>query len=176
MSISLTYTDGLIRSTRKVDELRTRIVQLKKEFLALQAYVGKIGKGIGTVSVSDLGDIPPSMRQREQNFILYSDQFARIGASQALASIFSMPQAQNVLATTTPAQQQMYQQQMYAQLYQQELKKATDIEINFLQGQETAIKTEEEDLENQKQSWDDFNKTCSEGLPKEAEKMAIKTP
>lgn len=172
MSISLTYKPCLLSSTRAIDELGKQIIKLKKEYNDLKAYIGKIGDG--TVSLADLADVPESMRAREQNFILYSDQFARIGASQAIASIFSMPQVQNMFATTSPAQQQMYQQQMYAQLYQQEHKKAVDIEVNMLQEKETEIETRMLDLEDQKRSLADFNKTCSEELPKEAEKMAIK--
>ena len=139
----------LIFAYRKLDINRQRIdlnyllMEITRKLSDLQQYASNIGDG--SVSMSDMMNTPSSMFGRQLMYMQYAHNGALFGAQQKMAMLqpqlsMQMQQMQN------PQYQQMYQQWVFKNLYDQERERMGKQEQKLLNEQEKQIQAEKQKI------------------------------
>mgnify|MGYP004572961443 CR=1 FL=1 len=163
----------LIFAYRKLDinrqrsDLNYRLMEITRKLSDLQQYASNIGDG--SVSMSDMMNTPSSMFGRQLMYMQYAHNGALFGAQQKMAMLqpqlsMQMQQMQN------PQYQQMYQQWVFKNLYDQERERMGKQEQKLLNEQEKQIQAEKQKIETQLKLLDQEYDACKQAEGKEAER------
>ena len=102
---------------RQRSDLNYRLMEITRKLSDLQQYASNIGDG--SVSMSDMMNTPSSMFGRQLMYMQYAHNGALFGAQQKMAML--QPQlAMQMQQMQNPQYQQMYQQWVFKNLYDQE--------------------------------------------------------
>ena len=147
----------LIFAYRKLDinrqrsDLNYRLMEITRKLSDLQQYASNIGDG--SVSMSDMMNTPSSMFGRQLMYMQYAHNGALFGAQQKMAML--QPQlAMQMQQMQNPQYQQMYQQWVFKNLYDQEKQ----------------IQAEKQKIETQLKLLDQEYDACKQAESKEAER------
>lgn len=128
--------------------INARLNEMNQKLQDLQQYAANIADG--SVSISDMANTPASMFNRSMMFMTYSHNAALTSANNNIQMFMTMPNVQAQMAQMQdPNQQQMYQQWIFKNLYQQEREKAAKQEGKLLNEQEKEMQKEKAKLETQ---------------------------
>lgn len=130
---------------RRKNDLNFKLLALKQKLMDLQSYASSIADG--TVSLNDLMKAPPSMFGRMSIFMQYSNQAAMMGAQQKYSMLAMTPGA--IPMVQDPNMQQMYNQMVFKNLYDQEREKSSKLEQKILNEQDKRIQQETARIETQ---------------------------
>ena len=137
---------------RQKNELNYRIVALTRKLNELQQYAANIGDG--TLSMTDMLNVPASMFNRTMAFMMYSHNGALRGAQMNMQMMspqinMQIQQMQQMSQNQDPNAAAMYQNYIFQNLYKQELEKYQKHEQKLLNQQEQEIQQEKARLEAQ---------------------------
>ena len=163
----------LIFAYRKLDinrqrsDLNYRLMEITRKLSDLQQYASNIGDG--SVSMSDMMNTPSSMFGRQLMYMQYAHNAALFGASQQMQMM--QPQiAMQMQQMQNPQYQQMYQQWVFKNLYDQERERMGKQEQKLLNEQEKQIQAEKQKIETQLKLLDQEYDACKQAESKEAER------
>lgn len=163
----------LIFAYRKLDinrqrsDLNYRLMEITRKLSDLQQYASNIGDG--SVSMSDMMNTPSSMFGRQLMYMQYAHNGALFGAQQKMAML--QPQlAMQMQQMQNPQYQQMYQQWVFKNLYDQERERMGKQEQKLLNEQEKQIQAEKQKIETQLKLLDQEYDACKQAEGKEAER------
>ena len=137
---------------RQKNELNYRIVALTRKLNELQQYAANIGDG--TLSMTDMLNVPASMFNRTMAFMMYSHNGALRGAQMNMQMMspqinMQIQQMQQMSQNQDPNAAAMYQNYIFQNLYKQKLEKYQKHEQKLLNQQEQEIQQEKARLEAQ---------------------------
>lgn len=137
---------------RQKNELNYRLVALTRKLNELQQYAANIGDG--TLSMSDMLNVPSSMFNRSMAFMAYSHNGALRGAQMNMQMMspqinMQIQQMQQMSQNQDPNAVTMYQNYIFQNLYKQELEKYQKHEQKLLNQQEQEIQQEKARIEAQ---------------------------
>ena len=147
------------------NDVEYRIMNLTKKLSDLQQYSANIADG--SVSMSDMMNTPSSMFGRQMMYMQYAHNGALMNAQQNMAMMQPMITAQ-MQQMPNPQYQNMYQQWIFKNLYNQGREAMGKQEAKLLNEQEKQIQAENAKLETQLKMIEQEYESV-----KEAEKEAI---
>ncbi len=150
---------------RRKSDLNYRLMELTRKLSDLQQYAANIGDG--SVSMSDMMNTPSSMFGRQLMFMQYAHNGSLFGAQQKFAMIQPIIAAQ--MQQIQPEMQQMYQNWIFKNLYDQERERMGKQEAKLLNEQEKQIQAEKMKIETQLKLLDQELQACKEGEDKSIE-------
>lgn len=150
---------------RRKSDLNYRLMELTRKLSDLQQYAANIGDG--SVSMSDMMNTPSSMFGRRLMFMQYAHNGSLFGAQQKFAMIQPIIAAQ--MQQIQPGMQQMYQNWIFKNLYDQERERMGKQEAKLLNEQEKEIQAEKMKVETQLKLLDQELQACKEGEDKSIE-------
>ena len=150
---------------RRKSDLNYRLMELTRKLSDLQQYAANIGDG--SVSMSDMMNTPSSMFGRQLMFMQYAHNGSLFGAQQKFAMIQPIIAAQ--MQQMQPEMQQMYQNWIFKNLYDQERERMGKQEAKLLNEQEKEIQAEKMKIETQLKLLDQELQACKEGEDKSIE-------
>ncbi len=150
---------------RRKSDLNYRLMELTRKLSDLQQYAANIGDG--SVSMSDMMNTPSSMFGRQLMFMQYAHNGSLFGAQQKFAMIQPIIAAQ--MQQIQPEMQQMYQNWIFKNLYDQERERMGKQEAKLLNEQEKEIQAEKMKIETQLKLLDQELQACKEGEDKSVE-------
>lgn len=150
---------------RRKSDLNYRLMELTRKLSDLQQYAANIGDG--SVSMSDMMNTPSSMFGRQLMFMQYAHNGSLFGAQQKFAMIQPIIAAQ--MQQMQPEMQQMYQNWIFKNLYDQERERMGKQEAKLLNEQEKQIQAEKMKIETQLKLLDQELQACKEGEDKSIE-------
>lgn len=128
--------------------INARLNEMNQKLQDLQQYAANIADG--SVSISDMANTPAAMFNRQLMFMTYSHNGALMSANNNIQQYMMMPNVQAQMSQMQdPNQQQMYQQWIFKNLYQQEREKFSKQEGKLLNEQEKEMQKEKAKLETQ---------------------------
>lgn len=128
--------------------INARLNEMNQKLQDLQQYAANIADG--SVSISDMANTPASMFNRTMMFMTYAHNGALMAANNNVQQFMMLPNVQAQMAQMQdPNQQQMYQQWIFKNLYQQEREKVAKQEGKLLNEQEKEMQKEKAKLETQ---------------------------
>lgn len=151
---------------RMKSQLNLQLMQLRKKLDDLQTYAASIADG--SVSLNDLMKAPASMFGRMSIFMMSSHQAAMQGANQKYMMMSQIPGAMQQMQD--PQMQQVYQQMMFKNLYDQEREKSSKREEKILNQQDTKIQQQVAQIETKLKMYDAEEQKVSEAEDKAAQK------
>lgn len=161
----------LIFAYRKLDinkrrsDLNYRLLQITNKLSDLQQYASNIGDG--SISMSDMMNTPGSMFGRQLMFMNYAHNGALMGAQQKMAAL--QPQLAMQMQQMQPQYQQMYQNLVFKNLYDQERERMGKQEQKLLNEQEKEIQAEKQKIETQLKLLDQEYESCKQAEEKSVE-------
>ncbi len=150
---------------RRKSDLNYRLMELTRKLSDLQQYAANIGDG--SVSMSDMMNTPSSMFGRQLMFMQYAHNGSLFGAQQKFAMMQPVIAAQ--MQQIQPEMQQMYQNWIFKNLYDQERERMGKQEAKLLNEQEKQIQAEKMKIETQLKLLDQELQACKEGEDKSIE-------
>ena len=156
---------------RQISEKEYHLMSLTRKMSELQRYAANIGDG--TVSMSDMLNVPASMLPRSVAFMTYSHNGALRGAQYNMQMMgpqinMQIQQMQQMSQNQNPNAAAMYQKWIFNNLYQQELQKYQKHEEKLLHQQEEEMEQEksriELELKMAKAELDSLNQATKEGV------------
>ncbi len=150
---------------RRKSDLNYRLMELTRKLSDLQQYAANIGDG--SVSMSDMMNTPSSMFGRQLMFMQYAHNGSLFGAQQKFAMM--QPVIAMQMQQMQPEMQQMYQNWIFKNLYDQERERMGKQEAKLLNEQEKQIQAEKMKLETQLKLLDQELQACKEGEDKSVE-------
>ena len=147
---------------RRKSDLNYRLMELTRKLSDLQQYAANIGDG--SVSMSDMMNTPNSMFGRQLMFMQYAHNGSLFGAQQKFAMMQPVIAAQ--MQQMQPEMQQMYQNWIFKNLYDQERERMGKQEAKLLNEQEKQIQAEKMKIETQLKLLDQELQACKEGEDK----------
>lgn len=150
---------------RRKSDLNYRLMELTRKLSDLQQYAANIGDG--SVSMSDMMNTPSSMFGRQLMFMQYAHNGSLFGAQQKFAMMQPVIAAQ--MQQMQPEMQQMYQNWIFKNLYDQERERMGKQEAKLLNEQEKQIQAEKMKIETQLKLLDQELQACKEGEDKSIE-------
>ncbi len=150
---------------RRKSDLNYRLMELTRKLSDLQQYAANIGDG--SVSMSDMMNTPSSMFGRQLMFMQYAHNGSLFGAQQKFAMM--QPVIANQMQQIQPEMQQMYQNWIFKNLYDQERERMGKQEAKLLNEQEKQIQAEKMKIETQLKLLDQELQACKEGEDKSVE-------
>lgn len=163
----------LIFAYRKLDiihrrnDLQYRLMELTRKLSDLQQYSANIADG--SVSMSDMMNTPSSMFGRQMMYMQYAHNGSLFGAQQKFAMM--QPQiAMQMQQIQDPNMQNMYQNWIFKNLYDQERERFGKQEAKLLNEQEKQIQAEKTKIETQLKLLEQEYDSC-----KQAEDSAVRT-
>ena len=150
---------------RRKSDLNYRLMELTRKLSDLQQYAANIGDG--SVSMSDMMNTPSSMFGRQLMFMQYAHNGSLFGALQKFAMM--QPVIAMQMQQMQPEMQQMYQNWIFKNLYDQERERMGKQEAKLLNEQEKQIQAEKMKLETQLKLLDQELQACKEGEDKSVE-------
>lgn len=153
---------------RRKNDLNFKLLALKQKLMDLQSYASTIADG--SVSLNDLMKAPPSMFNRMSIFMMYSHQSAMAGAQQKYAMVSQTPGA--IPQMQDPNMQQMYNNMVFKNLYDQEKEKTSKVEQKVLNEQDKRIQQETARIETQLKMLDAEEEKVSAAEDSAAKKSA----
>lgn len=150
---------------RRKSDLNYRLMELTRKLSDLQQYAANIGDG--SVSMSDMMNTPSSMFGRQLMFMQYAHNGSLFGAQQKFAMM--QPVIAMQMQQMQPEMQQMYQNWIFKNLYDQERERMGKQEAKLLNEQEKQIQAEKMKLETQLKLLDQELQACKEGEDKSIE-------
>ena len=163
----------LIFAYRKLDinrqrsDLNYRLMEITRKLSDLQQYASNIGDG--SVSMSDMMNTPSSMFGRQLMYMQYAHNGALFGAQQKMAML--QPQlAMQMQQMQHPQYQQMYQQWVFKNLYDQERERMGKQEQKLLNEQEKQIQAEKQKIETQLKLLDQEYDSCKQAESEEVKR------
>lgn len=150
---------------RRKSDLNYRLMELTRKLSDLQQYAANIGDG--SVSMSDMMNTPSSMFGRQLMFMQYAHNGSLFGAQQKFAMMQPVIAAQ--MQQIQPGMQQMYQNWIFKNLYDQERERMGKQEAKLLNEQEKQIQAEKMKIETQLKLLDQELQACKEGEDKSIE-------
>lgn len=150
---------------RRKSDLNYRLMELTRKLSDLQQYAANIGDG--SVSMSDMMNTPSSMFGRQLMFMQYAHNGSLFGAQQKFAMMQPIIAAQ--MQQIQPGMQQMYQNWIFKNLYDQERERMGKQEAKLLNEQEKEIQAEKMKVETQLKLLDQELQACKEGEDKSIE-------
>lgn len=128
--------------------INARLNEMNRKLQDLQQYAANIADG--SISMNDMANTPASMFNRTLMYMTYSHNGALMGANQNMQQMMMLPNIQAQMSQMQdPNQQQMYQQWIFRNLYQQEREKFSKQEGKLLNEQEKEMQKEKAKLETQ---------------------------
>lgn len=163
----------LIFAYRKLDinrqrhDLNYRLMEITRKLSDLQQYASNIADG--SVSMSDMMNTPASMFGRQLMYMQYAHNGALFGAQQQMGML--QPQiAMQMQQMPNPQYQQMYQQWIFKNLYNQQREQIGKQEQKLLNEQEKQIQAEKLKIETQIKLLDQEYDSCKQAESKEVER------
>lgn len=150
---------------RRKSDLNYRLMELTRKLSDLQQYAANICDG--SVSMSDMMNTPSSMFGRQLMFMQYAHNGSLFGAQQKFAMM--QPVIANQMQQIQPEMQQMYQNWIFKNLYDQERERMGKQEAKLLNEQEKQIQAEKMKIETQLKLLDQELQACKEGEDKSVE-------
>lgn len=150
---------------RRKSDLNYRLMELTRKLSDLQQYAANIGDG--SVSMSDMMNTPSSMFGRQLMFMQYAHNGSLFGAQQKFAMM--QPVIANQMQQIQPEMQQIYQNWIFKNLYDQERERMGKQEAKLLNEQEKQIQAEKMKIETQLKLLDQELQACKEGEDKSVE-------
>ncbi len=156
---------------RQISEKEYHLMSLTRKLGELQKYAAHIGDG--TVSMSDMLNVPASMLPRSMAFMTYSHNGALRGAQYNMQMMgpqinMQIQQMQQMSQNNTPEMTARYQKWIFNNLYQQELQKYQKHEEKLLHQQEEEMEQEksriELELKMARAELDSLNQSTKEGV------------
>ena len=147
--------------TRQKSDLNYRLMQLTQRLSDLQQYASNIADG--SVSMSDMLNTPGSMFGRQMMYMQYAHNGALFGAQQKMAMMQPMIAMQMQQVGNNPQYQQMYQNWIFNNLYDQERQRMGKQEQKLLNEQEKQIQAEKLKIETQLKLLDQELESVKEG-------------
>lgn len=163
----------LIFAYRKLDinrqrsDLNYRLMEITRKLSDLQQYASNIADG--SVSMSDMNNTPSSMFGRQLMYMQYAHNGALFGAQQKMAMMQPMI-AQQMMQMPNPQYQQMYQQWIFKNMYDQERERMGKQEQKLLNEQEKQIQAEKLKIETQLKQLDQEYDSCKQAEDKEIQR------
>jgi predicted glutamine amidotransferase len=142
-------------------------MEITRKLSDLQQYASNIADG--SVSMSDMMNTPCSMFGRQLMYMQYAHNGAMLGAQQKMAMMQPMMTTQ-MQQMPNAAYQQMYQQWIFKNLYNQERERIGKQETKLLNEQEKQIQAEKQKIETQLKLLDQEYDSCKQAESKEAER------
>ncbi len=150
---------------RRKSDLNYRLMELTRKLSDLQQYAANIADG--SVSMSDMMNTPSSMFGRQLMYMQYAHNGSLFGAQQKFAMM--QPVIAMQMQQIQPGMQQMYQNWIFKNLYDQERERMGKQEAKLLNEQEKQIQAEKMKLETQLKLLDQELQACKEGEDKSIE-------
>lgn len=150
---------------RRKSDLNYRLMELTRKLSDLQQYAANIADG--SVSMSDMMNTPSSMFGRQLMYMQYAHNGSLFGAQQKFAMM--QPVIAMQMQQMQPGMQQMYQNWIFKNLYDQERERMGKQEAKLLNEQEKQIQAEKMKLETQLKLLDQELQACKEGEDKSIE-------
>ncbi len=150
---------------RRKSDLNYRLMELTRKLSDLQQYAANIADG--SVSMSDMMNTPSSMFGRQLMYMQYAHNGSLFGAQQKFAMM--QPVIAMQMQQMQPGMQQMYQNWIFKNLYDQERERMGKQEAKLLNEQEKQIQAEKLKLETQLKLLDQELQACKEGEDKSIE-------
>ncbi len=150
---------------RRKSDLNYRLMELTRKLSDLQQYAANIADG--SVSMSDMMNTPSSMFGRQLMYMQYAHNGSLFGAQQKFAMM--QPVIAMQMQQIQPGMQQMYQNWIFKNLYDQERERMGKQEAKLLNEQEKQIQAEKLKLETQLKLLDQELQACKEGEDKSIE-------
>ncbi len=163
----------LIFAYRKLDlnrqrhDLNYRLMNLTRKLSDLQQYAANIADG--SVSMSDMMNTPCSMFGRQLMFMQYAHNGALFGAQQKMQMMGPMIGMQ-MQQMGNPQYQQMYQNWIFKNMYDQERERMGKQEQKLLNEQEKQIQAEKQKLETQLKLLDQEYEACKQAESEEVKR------
>lgn len=150
---------------RRKSDLNYRLMELTRKLSDLQQYAANIADG--SVSMSDMMNTPSSMFGRQLMYMQYAHNGSIFGAQQKFAMM--QPVIAMQMQQMQPEMQQMYQNWIFKNLYDQERERMGKQEAKLLNEQEKQIQAEKMKIETQLKLLDQELQACKEGEDKSIE-------
>ncbi len=150
---------------RRKSDLNYRLMELTRKLSDLQQYAANIADG--SISMSDMMNTPSSMFGRQLMFMQYAHNGSLFGAQQKFAMM--QPVIAMQMQQMQPGMQQMYQNWIFKNLYDQERERMGKQEAKLLNEQEKQIQAEKLKLETQLKLLDQELEACKQGEDKSVE-------
>lgn len=150
---------------RRKSDLNYRLMELTRKLSDLQQYAANIADG--SISMSDMMNTPSSMFGRQLMFMQYAHNGSLFGAQQKFAMM--QPVIAMQMQQMQPGMQQMYQNWIFKNLYDQERERMGKQEAKLLNEQEKQIQAEKMKLETQLKLLDQELEACKQGEDKSVE-------
>ncbi len=150
---------------RRKSDLNYRLMELTRKLSDLQQYAANIADG--SVSMSDMMNTPSSMFGRQLMYMQYAHNGSIFGAQQKFAMM--QPVIAMQMQQMQPEMQQMYQNWIFKNLYDQERERMGKQEVKLLNEQEKQIQAEKMKIETQLKLLDQELQACKEGEDKSIE-------
>ena len=150
---------------RRKSDLNYRLMELTRKLSDLQQYAANIADG--SVSMSDMMNTPSSMFGRQLMYMQYAHNGSLFGAQQKFAMM--QPVIAMQMQQMQPGMQQMYQNWIFKNLYDQERERMGKQEAKLLNEQEKQIQAEKLKLETQLKLLDQELEACKQGEDKSVE-------
>ena len=150
---------------RRKSDLNYRLMELTRKLSDLQQYAANIADG--SVSMSDMMNTPSSMFGRQLMYMQYAHNGSLFGAQQKFAMM--QPVIAMQMQQIQPGMQQMYQNWIFKNLYDQERERMGIQEAKLLNEQEKQIQAEKMKIETQLKLLDQELQACKEGEDKSIE-------
>ena len=132
---------------RRKSDLNYRLMELTRKLSDLQQYAANIADG--SISMSDMMNTPSSMFGRQLMFMQYAHNGSLFGAQQKFAMM--QPVIAMQMQQIQPGMQQMYQNWIFKNLYDQERERMGKQEAKLLNEQEKQIQAKNvKEWENKK--------------------------
>ena len=147
--------------TRQKSDLNYRLMQITQRLSDLQQYASNIADG--SVSMHDMLNTPSSMFGRQMMYMQYAHNGALFGAQQKMAMMQPMIAMQMQQVGNNPQYQQMYQNWIFNNLYDQERQRMGKQEQKLLNEQEKQIQAEKLKIETQLKLLDQELESVKEG-------------
>lgn len=166
----------LVFAYRKIDinrrllDANYRLTEISKKLMDLQQYAANIADG--SVSTSDMVNTPSSQFGRQLMYMQYSHNTALFGAQQKMA-MMQPSLAMQMQQMPNPQYQQMYQQWVFNNMYNQERERIGKQEQKLLNEQEKQMTAEKQKIETQVKLLEQELQSVKEGENKAAERWKV---